>query len=63
MFFYSSKRTSKRKSSKRTSKRKGSNTWVRACKKLGYMRKGSGKLLPKKGSVDYKKIIAVQKTL
>lgn len=48
--------------SKRTSKKK-SNTWIRALKQAGYMKKGSGLLVPKKGTADYKKVIAIKNKL
>lgn len=51
-----------KRTSKRTSKRKP-NTWIRALKKAGYAKKGSEILIPKKGSVEYKKVKAIQKTL
>lgn len=34
-------------------------SWIEACKKMGYMKKGNFKPIPKSGSLEYSKIRAL----
>ena len=60
----SKRSSSKRSSRKRSSKRKVSpkmKSWTNALKKAGYLKKGSFKKIPRKGTKEYKKVKALMK--
>ena len=50
------RKTTRRKSSGKRKSKRGKSAWIRACQAHGYMKKGSFKPVPKKGSAAYKEI-------
>lgn len=56
-------RKSKRSRSSRGKRKvsKGMKSWTAALKKAGYLKKGSFKKIPKKGSKEYKKVVKMMK--
>jgi hypothetical protein len=57
------KRVARKSPKKKSGGRRKKSTWVKACQKHGYLKKGSFKPIPKKGSAAYKKIKASMKKM